>query len=195
MQFNPEVGDVPHSFTVLGSYGAPFFLQKKMKRLRHLVHLLGRPMVMSVSATPNSRLRFLQKLFSRNSNGPSTERISAEELRDSLGRGDRIMLLDLRHPLDLLPDPRFIPGSIRVRPQDLERDGMRIPHDREVVIYCTCQTDAAVERATDQLRRRGISNFRILDGGYQRWRDLGLPLESYVDHPVAARRKTLANIR
>jgi rhodanese-related sulfurtransferase len=166
-------------FTILGSYGAPFSAEK-MKRLGHFVHLLSRPMVMSASATPNSRLRFLQKLFSRNSNAPSIERISAEELRDSLGRGNRIMLLDLRHPLDLLPDPRFIPGSIRVRPRDLERDGISIPEDREVVIYCTCQTDAAVERATGQLRRRGVSNFRVLDGGYQRWRDLGLPLESYV---------------
>jgi rhodanese-related sulfurtransferase len=139
-------------------------------------------MVMSDSATPNYRLRFLQSLFARHHTA-SIQRISPEELRDSLGRGDRILLLDLRHPLDLLPDPRFIPGSIRVRPQDLERDGMIIPEDRQVVVYCTCQTDAAIERATDQLRRRGVSNIRVLDGGYQRWRDLGLPLESYVDRP------------
>lgn len=66
-----------------------------------------------------------------------TERISVEELNDKMQRGEDIALVDLRHPLDYLPDPRTIPGALRMKPEDVEERQLEIPRDREVVLYCT----------------------------------------------------------
>jgi biuret amidohydrolase len=39
--------------------------------------------------------------------------------------------------LDTLPDPRVIPGAIRVTPDELSARRDEIPRDREIVLYCT----------------------------------------------------------
>jgi rhodanese-related sulfurtransferase len=45
--------------------------------------------------------------------------------------------VDLRHALDFLPDPRMLPGAIRITPDELEQRYQEIPRDREVILYCT----------------------------------------------------------
>lgn len=65
------------------------------------------------------------------------ERITPEELRTRLDAGERIAIVDLRHPLDFLPYPQLLPGAIRLLPETIDEHHAEIPRDREVVLYCT----------------------------------------------------------
>ena len=89
-------------------------------------------------------------------------------------------VVDLRHPLDYLPDPRVIPGAVRISPVDLAASSDRIPRDRDVVLYCTCPSEETSARVARQLLRMGVHRVRPLRGGFEGWRDLGYPLVDYV---------------
>lgn len=67
------------------------------------------------------------------------ERITPKELFARLDstREDKPMVLDLRHPLDVLHDPRTIPDAINVLPEDIESRAKDLPREREVVLVCT----------------------------------------------------------
>jgi membrane protein DedA with SNARE-associated domain len=64
-------------------------------------------------------------------------RITAVELRDLIERGENPLIVDLRHALDALPDPRVIPGAVRLTPDELSARQHQIPRDREIILYCT----------------------------------------------------------
>ena len=76
-----------------------------------------------------ARQRFLRRL--------RVARITPEELHQKLAAGDEIMVVDLRHALDVDADPVVIPGAVHVSVQDLEAGRLRIPRDREVILYCS----------------------------------------------------------
>jgi membrane protein DedA with SNARE-associated domain/rhodanese-related sulfurtransferase len=94
-------------------------------------------------------------------------------------------IVDLRHPLDYLPDPRVLPGSVRVSPSDLTTHQSILPRDRDVILYCTCPSEETSAKVALQLHRFGISRVRPLRGGFEGWRDAGLPLVDYIPPPVA----------
>jgi len=64
-------------------------------------------------------------------------RIGAEELKAKLDGSEPVFIVDLRHALDSLPDPRTLPGAIRMTPEELLKRNGEIPRDREVILYCT----------------------------------------------------------
>lgn len=64
-------------------------------------------------------------------------RITPEELKGKLESGEPLTIIDLRHPLDLLPDPRTLPGALRISPEELERRHNEITRDGEIVLFCT----------------------------------------------------------
>jgi membrane protein DedA with SNARE-associated domain len=65
------------------------------------------------------------------------DRISPQDLRRKLDRGEPVAIVDLRHPLDFEEDPRTLPGALRFAPADLAKRHEEIPRDRDVVLYCT----------------------------------------------------------
>lgn len=65
------------------------------------------------------------------------ERISPEELFNRIQGGEKVLVVDLRHPLDFLPDPRMLPQAVRILPEDVEQGLPEIPRGHEVVLYCT----------------------------------------------------------
>jgi rhodanese-related sulfurtransferase len=97
--------------------------------------------------------------------------------------GQPVFIVDLRHPLDYLPDPRTLPGALSLTPDKLMEESERIPQDREIVLFCTCPSEATAARMALALRKIGIHRVRPLRGGFEEWRRLGYPL---VDIPVAA---------
>ncbi len=64
-------------------------------------------------------------------------RIAPEELKTKLDNGVPVTIIDLRHPLDLLPDPRTLPGALRISPEDLERRHSEVTRGGEIVLFCT----------------------------------------------------------
>jgi membrane protein DedA with SNARE-associated domain len=64
-------------------------------------------------------------------------RIAPEELKQKLDSGEAVTIIDLRHPLDLLPDPRTLPGALRISPEELEQRHGEITRDGDIVLFCT----------------------------------------------------------
>jgi rhodanese-related sulfurtransferase len=110
-------------------------------------------------------------------------RLEPQELKEMIDSGQPVFIVDLRHPLDYLPDPRTLPGALSLTPDKLMEESERIPQDREIVLFCTCPSEATAARMALALRKIGIHRVRPLRGGFEEWRRLGYPL---VDIPVAA---------
>ncbi len=125
---------------------------------------------------------YKQQSFLRQIRGSTIE---PEELKAMLDRGEPVHIIDLRHPLDYLPDPRKLPGAILHSAENLAAGGEDVPRDRDVVLYCTCPSDATSARTAMQLRKLGIYRVRPLHGGYDAWKGLGYPLEE-MDQKTAA---------
>ena len=108
-------------------------------------------------------------------------RLGPDELKQMMDAGKDLFIVDLRHPLDYLPDPRTIPGAIRVLPDQLMKRSKDIPRDKDIVLFCTCPSEQTSGRVALQMRKAGIYRVRPLQGGYEGWRDKGYPLVDYVE--------------
>ena len=95
-------------------------------------------------------------------------------------------IIDLRHPLDVLTDPEVVPGALRIGPDELKLHRDEIPHDREIVLYCTCPSEQTSAKVAMELRRLGVHRVRPLRGGLQGWKDAGYPLEAVLVNPQPA---------
>jgi membrane protein DedA with SNARE-associated domain/rhodanese-related sulfurtransferase len=95
-------------------------------------------------------------------------------------------IVDLRHPLDYLPDPRVLPGALRIGPNELTLHHELIPRDRDVILYCTCPSEETSARVAMQLHKLGVYRVRPLRGGFEGWKQAGYPLLDYVvDQPTS----------
>ncbi|MGI8771556.1 MAG: VTT domain-containing protein [Acidobacteriaceae bacterium] len=112
-------------------------------------------------------------------------KIEPEELKAMLDQGQEVHIIDLRHPLDYLPDPRMLPGAELLTPETLVARSESIPRDRDIVLYCTCPSDATSARMALRLRKLGIYRVRPLRGGFEGWKKLSYPLVE-IKHPTAA---------
>ena len=116
-------------------------------------------------------------------------RLEPAELLDMIETADRQgnippYIVDLRHPLDYLPDPRVLPHTVRVSPSELTAHQTLIPRDRDIILYCTCPSEETSAKVALQLHSLGINRVRPLRGGFEGWRDLGYPLVDYVPPPA-----------
>lgn len=105
-----------------------------------------------------------------------TLRIEPTELKAMMDRGDSLYIIDLRHPLDILPDPRVLPGAVCLPPNELITRNGEIPRDRDIVLYCTCPSEATSAKMALSMRRFGIERIRPLRGGFDGWKQQGYPL-------------------
>ena len=72
------------------------------------------------------RRRFLRKL--------EGARITAEELRDKIGAGEAMLVVDVRR---LSPDdPEAIPGALMIGVEELSKRHQEIPRDRDLILVC-----------------------------------------------------------
>jgi len=107
----------------------------------------------------------------------AASRIEPVELKRMLDGGEEVYIVDLRHPLEILTDPYTLPGAMQFAPQTVTERQHEIPRDRDVVLYCTCPSEATAARTALLLLKHGIERVRPLRGGYDEWKRLGFPLE------------------
>jgi rhodanese-related sulfurtransferase len=107
-----------------------------------------------------------------------TARLEPEALKQMLDSGEAVYIVDLRHPLELVPDPFTLPGAHHVSPDALALRSNEIPLDRDIVLYCTCPSEATAARTAMTLHKLGIDRVRPLRGGYDEWKRLGFPLDA-----------------
>jgi membrane protein DedA with SNARE-associated domain/rhodanese-related sulfurtransferase len=122
---------------------------------------------------------FLGRLYRRRAvlKKLTAARLEPQELKRLLDAGEPVYIVDLRHPLELLPDPFTLPGAIHLAPEALAVRHQEIPRDRDVVLYCTCPSEATSAKVAMTLRKLGIERVRPLRGGFDEWKRLGFPLD------------------
>ena len=120
----------------------------------------------------------------------AASRLEPEELKRQLDAGEPVFIVDLRHPLEILPDPFTLPGALHLSPDALTSRHIEIPRDRDIVLFCTCPSEATAARTAMTLHKLGIERVRPLRGGYDEWKRLGFPLDAVTDpgfvHPAQA---------
>ncbi len=105
--------------------------------------------------------------------------IDPDELHALLASKKDIVLLDVRHPLDLLAHSEIIPGARRVPPKDVMEQAQLIPKDQDSVLYCTCTSEKTSRRVLENALGLNFSRIRFLKGGLAAWKEKGYPVEPY----------------
>jgi len=107
-------------------------------------------------------------------------RLEPEELKRQLDAGEEVYIVDLRHPRELADEPFTLPGAILFSPKSLAERHQEIPRDRDIVLFCSCPSEATAAKTAMTLHKLGIERVRPLRGGYDEWKRLGFPLDAAV---------------
>lgn len=117
------------------------------------------------------RQRFIRSL--------RVSRMTVDELKSAIDRGEHPFVVDLRHRLEFLVNPRTVSTAVRISPDELPLRHAEIPRDREVVLYCTCPSEATSAKVAMELKKIGITRVRPLMGGLQAWENQGYPMDDF----------------
>jgi rhodanese-related sulfurtransferase len=63
-------------------------------------------------------------------------RITPEELKQKLDTGEDVIIIDVRHLYEFEAEPQTIPRAVHLTLERLEKEDLKIPADREVILYC-----------------------------------------------------------
>ena len=105
--------------------------------------------------------------------------ISVDQLHLLLASDQKILLFDVRQPLDLLAYPELIPGAQRIPPKEVLDKPSLIPRDKDVVVYCTCPGDETSRTVLRRALLLGFSRMKLLRGGLSAWKAKGYAVEPY----------------
>src|SRR5271154_3954862 len=96
--------------------------------------------------------------------------ITPEDLFARLNAKQEVLLFDVRQPLDLLADAEIIPGAKRVPPKEIQEHSELIPKDKELVVYCTCPSDATARVISQRAQAMHFTKVKFLKGGLGGWK-------------------------
>ena len=116
----------------------------------------------------------------------SSFKATVTELRQKLEAGENPVILDLRSKAELEQDPSTIRGAIHLVLDEVEKRRHEFPHDRDIVVYCSCPNEATAARVALLLQRHGFTRVRPLLGGINAWREQNFPLEQQASILVSA---------
>ena len=107
--------------------------------------------------------------------------VTAEELHSELASDPKVLLFDVREPLDLLAYPEIIPGAQRIPPKELHENPFLIPKEKDAVVYCTCAGEETSREVLKRALALHFSRIKFLKGGLAAWKAKGYPVEPYRD--------------
>lgn len=70
-----------------------------------------------------------------------------------------------------------IQGSLRLEPNTLLQNIDSLPKDKEIILYCTCHSEATSIRVARILQQHGFRS-SVIKGGLRAWKRNGFPLET-----------------
>lgn len=119
-------------------------------------------------------------------------RISPPMLARKLKSSSRVAVLDL---LNFEGDTdnkglEAVPGAFSVDPSRLRKSPhLTVPEDVKIILYSASGRDTVSARAALGLKRIGVDNVWVLEGGLKAWREQGFPVSRSLEVPetVAAR--------
>jgi membrane protein DedA with SNARE-associated domain/rhodanese-related sulfurtransferase len=96
-------------------------------------------------------------------------RISVADLYALLQAGAAPLIIDVRSITARALEPRWIPGALHVPLQDVAHHLKELPRDRDIILYCTCPSEASAARVAKILMNHGFKRVRPLHGGLDAW--------------------------
>ncbi|HEX3912916.1 MAG TPA: DedA family protein/thiosulfate sulfurtransferase GlpE [Steroidobacteraceae bacterium] len=96
-------------------------------------------------------------------------RISVAELNELIRGGSQPLIIDVRSPTARILEPRWIPGAVHISLADVAVHVKELPKDREIILYCTCPSEASAARVAKTLMNHGFRRVRPLHGGLDAW--------------------------
>jgi membrane protein DedA with SNARE-associated domain/rhodanese-related sulfurtransferase len=96
-------------------------------------------------------------------------RISVAELQALIEGGVAPLIIDVRSPTARALEPRWIPGALHISLPDVDVHLKDLPRDRDIILYCTCPSEASAARVAKILMNHGFKRVRPLHGGLDAW--------------------------
>jgi membrane protein DedA with SNARE-associated domain/rhodanese-related sulfurtransferase len=100
-------------------------------------------------------------------------RIGVAELYELVQAGAEPIIVDVRSPTARALEPRWIPGALHVPLDEIAKHIKDLPRDRDIVLYCSCPSEASAARVARVLMNHGFKKVRPLHGGLDAWRAAG----------------------
>lgn len=105
-------------------------------------------------------------------------RISVADLYALIQAGAAPIIVDVRSFTARELEPRWIPGALHVPLQDVASHLKDLPRDREIILYCTCPSEATAARVAKVLMNHGFKRVRPLFGGLDAWVAAGYSVDT-----------------
>jgi membrane protein DedA with SNARE-associated domain/rhodanese-related sulfurtransferase len=96
-------------------------------------------------------------------------RISVAELHALIQGGEAPLIIDVRSPTARALEPHWIPGALHISLPDVDVRLKDLPRDRDIILYCTCPSEASAARVAKILMNHGLKRVRPLHGGLDAW--------------------------
>jgi len=96
-------------------------------------------------------------------------RISVAELHALIQGGEAPLIIDVRSPTARALEPHWIPGALHISLPDVDVHLKDLPRDRDIILYCTCPSEASAARVAKILMNHGFKRVRPLHGGLDAW--------------------------
>jgi membrane protein DedA with SNARE-associated domain/rhodanese-related sulfurtransferase len=96
-------------------------------------------------------------------------RISVADLNELIESGSQPLIIDVRSPSARALEPRWIPGALHISLPDVGLRLKDLPRDRDIILYCTCPSEASAARVAKILMNHGFKRVRPLHGGLDAW--------------------------
>jgi rhodanese-related sulfurtransferase len=105
-------------------------------------------------------------------------RISVADLYALIQAGAAPVIVDVRSLTARELEPRWIPGALHVPLQDVAHHLKELPRDRDIILYCTCPSEASAARVAKVLMNHGFKRVRPLYGGLDAWVAAGYAVDT-----------------
>src|ERR1700757_1985772 len=96
--------------------------------------------------------------------------ITADELHSMLTSNRKVLLFDVRQPLDLLAHTEIIPGAQRIDPKEVLEKPLLIPKEEDAIIYCTCPAEKTSRAILNKALALHFERIKVLRGGFDAWK-------------------------
>jgi rhodanese-related sulfurtransferase len=96
-------------------------------------------------------------------------RITTQDLKAFLDRGDDILVLDVRTADDFIGDGGHIPGARNLPVEELGQRMEELEAWRDRPLAVLCRTNKKSAKAATQLRAQGFTNVLLIDDGMAGW--------------------------
>ena len=96
-------------------------------------------------------------------------RIGVAELYELMQVGAAPVVIDVRSATARALEPRWIPGALNISLSEVGQRLKDLPRDRDIIVYCTCPSEASAARVAKVLMNHGFKRVRPLHGGLDAW--------------------------